>query len=213
MRVCTVLRAQLLCVCVATCVSRAMHATLGVLAAIAAQPAHRAPMMLPQISFYYSHRLLHSTLLYKRVHKVGLVDPSTRCPPAPRTCVGRATVADGPDPVPPPPHAPPPQVHHEFKQPIALAAGYAHPLEVLIGNTAPLFLHPVITGAPLSVALLWLCIATISTQTHHSGYRMPWNLGAQPDFHDFHHCPEGSSQRRRERVTLCSHVCAARFSV
>lgn len=84
------------------------------------------------------------------------------------------------------------QVHHEFKQPIALAAGYAHPLEVLIGNTAPLFLHPVVTGAPLSIALLWLVIATISTQTHHSGYRMPWNLGAQPDFHDFHHCPDGA---------------------
>ena len=96
-----------------------------------------------QIAFYYTHRLLHSPLLYKHIHKI----------------------------------------HHEFKQPIALAAGYAHPLEVLIGNTLPLMMHPVVTGAHISIAFAWFAVATMGTQMHHSGYRMPWNLGAQPDFH------------------------------
>ena len=31
--------------------------------------------------------------------------------------------------------------------------------------------------------------ACLGTQTHHSGYRLPWiaDFDEQPDFHDFHH--------------------------
>lgn len=29
------------------------------------------------------------------------------------------------------------------------------------------------------------------TQVHHSGYRFPWHVDHQPDFHDFHHCKDG----------------------
>lgn len=108
-------------------------------------------ILMEEVMFFYSHKILHLPALYSRFHKI----------------------------------------HHEFKQPIALAAGYAHPVEVLIGNTLPLYMQPVIMGAHLSTALLWLLAATVVTQVHHSGFRMPWNLGAQPDFHDFHHHKEG----------------------
>lgn len=107
-------------------------------------------VLLQEMAFYYSHRLLHSPRLYRHFHKI----------------------------------------HHEFKQPIALAAGYAHPVEVLL-SVGPIFLHPVIVGAHAFTALVWLFVATVSVQMHHSGYRMPWDLGEQPNFHDFHHRPEG----------------------
>ena len=35
----------------------------------------------------------------------------------------------------------------------------------------------------------WITGAALGTQTHHSGYRMPWiaDFDENPDFHDFHH--------------------------
>jgi methylsterol monooxygenase len=36
---------------------------------------------------------------------------------------------------------------------------------------------------------MWIVGACLGTQTHHSGYRLPWiaDFDEQPDFHDFHH--------------------------
>ena len=36
---------------------------------------------------------------------------------------------------------------------------------------------------------MWVVGACLGTQTHHSGYRLPWIAGfdEQPDYHDFHH--------------------------
>lgn len=36
---------------------------------------------------------------------------------------------------------------------------------------------------------MWVCGACLGTQTHHSGYRLPWNaeIEENPEFHDFHH--------------------------
>ena len=41
----------------------------------------------------------------------------------------------------------------------------------------------------LVAALLLIVGACLGTQTHHSGYRLPWIAGfdEQPEFHDFHH--------------------------
>ena len=36
---------------------------------------------------------------------------------------------------------------------------------------------------------MWIVGACLGTQTHHSGYRLPWiaSFDEQPDFHDYHH--------------------------
>lgn len=83
------------------------------------------------------------------------------------------------------------KVHHEYKQPIALAAGHAHVAESFIGNAVLLLGLPLLLGSHLSTAMLWMVVSTISTQLQHCGFRMPWQLGSQPNFHDFHHSKHG----------------------
>ena len=86
---------------------------------------------------------------------------------------------------------------------------------MLVGNTLPIFLSPVLLGVHVVTMWLWFfsavivvqvcervalaslashchCSSTVSrTQVHHSGYRFPWHVDHQPDFHDFHHCKDG----------------------
>lgn len=91
------------------------------------------------------------------------------------------------------------KIHHEFKAPIALAAAYAHPLETITGNIAPILLIPCMLRAHLFTAWLWFLAAVVATQLHHSGYTWAWppSVGGfpeeQPDFHDFHHHPAFTS--------------------
>lgn len=78
--------------------------------------------------------------------------------------------------------------HHEFKSPTALAAVYAHPAEVLLSNLLPLWGVPNYVHSSLFTWYLWIVVAVIGTQYHHSGYRMlPAWLDHNPDFHDQHH--------------------------
>lgn len=77
--------------------------------------------------------------------------------------------------------------HHEFTAPCAIAASYAHPVESLLGNVLPIALGPVLVRAHLVTACVYYAAASIVTQVHHSGYRFPWNVDHQPDFHDAHH--------------------------
>jgi methylsterol monooxygenase len=81
------------------------------------------------------------------------------------------------------------KVHHEFKAPTALAAVYAHPVEVALTNVLPLWLGPVLLRAHLFTLWLWYVVAVVGVQVHHSGYRWWWTSGLdiQPDFHDYHH--------------------------
>ena len=81
------------------------------------------------------------------------------------------------------------KIHHEFKAPFALSAIYAHPLEFLFGNIVPLVAGLLLCKAHVFVALEFMTIAILSTQTYHSGYSMPWStqLDDQPRFHDKHH--------------------------
>ena len=81
------------------------------------------------------------------------------------------------------------KIHHEHVAPFALAAVYAHPLEVLVGNLIPFsagfwLIHP-----HIFFVYMWIVGACLGTQTHHSGFRFPWIscVDEQPDFHDFHH--------------------------
>eukprot|EP00940_MAST-03C_sp_MAST-3C-sp2_P002038 g2038.t1 len=105
-------------------------------------------VLLEEIMFYGTHRLLHTNWLYKNVHKV----------------------------------------HHQFTQPTALAAVYAHPAEVLLGNVLPLWLSPcIIMRSHIVTWYVWIVVAILGTQYHHCGYRLspPWDHN--PDFHDKHH--------------------------
>eukprot|EP00160_Parvularia_atlantis_P007726 Unigene1691_Nuclearia_a/m.5210 Unigene1691_Nuclearia_a/g.5210 ORF Unigene1691_Nuclearia_a/g.5210 Unigene1691_Nuclearia_a/m.5210 type:complete len:312 (-) Unigene1691_Nuclearia_a:84-1019(-) len=102
-------------------------------------------VVVQEIGFYYSHRLMHLQPFYKSVHKI----------------------------------------HHEWTSPIGLAAQYAHPLEQVVCNLAPIFLGPLICGSHTVTLWIWLAIALFDTVTRHSGYHLPY--GPSPEFHDYHH--------------------------
>ena len=79
--------------------------------------------------------------------------------------------------------------HHEFKEPTALAAVYAHPVEVLLSNLLPLWLGPcLVLHSHVATWFVWVVVATAGTQYHHAGYRLiPAWLDHNPDFHNSHH--------------------------
>ena len=79
--------------------------------------------------------------------------------------------------------------HHEFTAPFALAAVYAHPIEVLVADLMPFTAGFLVFRPHIFFVYMWITGACLGTQTHHSGYRLPWIAGfdEQPDFHDFHH--------------------------
>ena len=79
--------------------------------------------------------------------------------------------------------------HHEFTAPFALAAVYAHPVEVLVADLMPFTAGFLVFRPHIFFVYMWITGACLGTQTHHSGYRLPWIAGfdEQPDFHDFHH--------------------------
>lgn len=81
------------------------------------------------------------------------------------------------------------KIHHEHVAPFALAAVYAHPIEVFIGNLVPFSAGLWLTCPHILFVYMWITGACLGTQTHHSGFRLPWIAFAddQPDFHDFHH--------------------------
>ena len=79
--------------------------------------------------------------------------------------------------------------HHEFTAPFALAALHAHPIEFLIADLIPFTAGFFIFRPHIFFVYMWIVGACLGTQTHHSGYRLPWiaEFDEQPDFHDFHH--------------------------
>lgn len=81
------------------------------------------------------------------------------------------------------------KVHHEFTAPFALAAVHAHPIELLMADLIPFTAGFVLFRPHIFFVFMWIVGACLGTQTHHSGYRLPWiaSFDEQPDFHDFHH--------------------------
>eukprot|EP01122_Echinamoeba_exundans_P004249 TRINITY_DN1425_c0_g1_i3.p1 TRINITY_DN1425_c0_g1~~TRINITY_DN1425_c0_g1_i3.p1 ORF type:complete len:185 (-),score=9.58 TRINITY_DN1425_c0_g1_i3:43-597(-) len=79
------------------------------------------------------------------------------------------------------------KIHHEWQAPVALVATYTHPVEFLLSNLVPLACGPLLLRSHITTTWIWFVIATIGTEIHHSGYRFPWNLDHQPNFHDYHH--------------------------
>eukprot|EP00871_Galdieria_phlegrea_P006073 jgi/Galph1/953/GphlegSOOS_G5683.1 len=83
-------------------------------------------------------------------------------------------------------------VHHEYSAPFALAATYAHPLEVIILGV-PTFAGPMMIGPHLFTLWVWLMMRQYEAVDIHSGYEFPWNLNSYLSFyggtehHDYHH--------------------------
>jgi methylsterol monooxygenase len=78
------------------------------------------------------------------------------------------------------------QVHHEFHAPIALAAVYAHPVEVVIGNVMSVGMGPFLCNSHLSTFYIFLPFGILGTQMGHCGYKLPLQ-SYSIEFHDFHH--------------------------
>ena len=81
------------------------------------------------------------------------------------------------------------KTHHEYTAPFALAALHAHPVELLAADLVPFTAGFLVFRPHIFFVYMWVVGACLGTQTHHSGYRLPWIAApdAQPDFHDFHH--------------------------
>mmetsp|Transcript_4276 Transcript_4276/g.7166 ORF Transcript_4276/g.7166 Transcript_4276/m.7166 type:complete len:388 (-) Transcript_4276:215-1378(-) len=81
------------------------------------------------------------------------------------------------------------KIHHEFTAPFALAALYAHPIEFVVADLIPFTAGFLVFRPHIFFVYMWIVGACLGTQTHHSGYRLPWIAGfdENPDFHDFHH--------------------------
>jgi len=85
--------------------------------------------------------------------------------------------------------------HHQFKQPIAQASEWAHPIEDIIANIAPTLAGCFIMGSHLYILLLWIFLRMWKTLDAHCGYNLPFPLSiwhglpgmSGSDMHDFHH--------------------------
>jgi len=84
--------------------------------------------------------------------------------------------------------------HHRFKQPIGIAAEFAHPIEALLANEIPTIAGCLLLGAHPLVFWTYLALRMWETIDSHSGFKFPWspwNLvpGAMggAEFHDYHH--------------------------
>jgi len=82
--------------------------------------------------------------------------------------------------------------HHMFKQPIGIAAEYAHPVEAFVANEIPTLSGSLIFGVHPVVFWTYLFLRMYETIDSHSGFRFPWSpwqwipFGGA-DFHDYHH--------------------------
>ena len=81
------------------------------------------------------------------------------------------------------------KIHHEFTAPFALAAVHCHPVELIVADLIPVTAGFLLFRPHIFFVYMWITGASLGTQTHHSGYRLPWIAARdhQPDFHDFHH--------------------------
>jgi sterol desaturase/sphingolipid hydroxylase (fatty acid hydroxylase superfamily) len=80
------------------------------------------------------------------------------------------------------------KIHHEFRAPIAIAAEYAHPVEMVLSNILPNVVGPALVRAHVVSNWIYIVWGIVLTCTHHSGYAFPWLPGfTSPRMHDYHH--------------------------
>lgn len=81
------------------------------------------------------------------------------------------------------------KLHHTLKDPVAIGAAYCHPVEMVVANVSSVGLPLFVAGAPLRMWGVWITIALLTTQHHHSGRRFVWTprWDHQPEYHTKHH--------------------------
>ena len=90
-------------------------------------------------------------------------------------------------------------MHHEFDTPTALAASYAHPIEVLVLGL-PSFIGPAIVGCHVCVCWAWFVLRELEAVETHSGYDFDWSptklipFYGGSEYHDYHHWVGGKSR-------------------
>lgn len=83
-------------------------------------------------------------------------------------------------------------VHHEIRNPCALAGNYFHWLEYLLTGALAL-VGPILVGCHIVVLYVWIIIRQLEAADGHAGYDFPWNplrylpVYDGPVYHDFHH--------------------------
>lgn len=77
------------------------------------------------------------------------------------------------------------KIHHEWRNPISVAAIHNHPLEYVTGGFIPVMAGPVMMGSHISSIWLFVAVVLISNVSEHSGYHIPFVRSAR--FHYFHH--------------------------
>ena len=103
-------------------------------------------------------------------------------------------------------------MHHEFDTPTALAASYAHPIEVLVLGS-PTFLGPAIVGCHVSVCWAWFVLRELEALETHSGYDFWWSptklipFYGGSEYHDYHHWVGGKSRGNFASIfTYCDYI-------
>ena len=75
-------------------------------------------------------------------------------------------------------------VHHRFKAPTAMCCVYAHPLEFIVANAAPIYFSAMLTNAHPRTCYLWWAMSIAGTCKGHCGYSI---FGRWRDYHEEHH--------------------------
>jgi len=75
------------------------------------------------------------------------------------------------------------KMHHEWTNPCAVSAAYAHPIEYVVVSLPSFLLPPMITGSNWIISNVWFMIATTSVVLDHCGYK---NIHTS-EFHWKHH--------------------------
>lgn len=103
-------------------------------------------------------------------------------------------------------------MHHHFETCTALAASYAHPLEILLLGI-PSFLGPVLVGCHVTVCWAWFVLRQLEAIETHSGYDFWWSptklipFYGGSEYHDYHHWVGGKSSGNFASVfTYCDWV-------
>ena len=85
------------------------------------------------------------------------------------------------------------KIHHKYQTTIGIAAVYAHPVEFVLGNVAPLAIGPRLLRCHLVTLWVFIFVGVYETCEQHSGYDFPCNpvqlnpFSTRPPYHDFHH--------------------------
>ena len=75
--------------------------------------------------------------------------------------------------------------HHEWIAPVALAAGYAHPVEYVVSNLATIGIPPMLFKSHVIIQIAWYSHVVVNTLIEHSGYHLPFLQSSE--YHDYHH--------------------------